>query len=332
MLERLLARWQLKLISLVLALFFWVIMNTENTVLRDVSVPLDIKIDENSILTGTPPRRVTVGLRGFESMLRSLDPVSLAFDVDLRDAPAGQRGIQLAASNLDGLPEGLEVSWIDPDRLRLNIERRMRRVLQVEPTFMGDPPQGYHLYGREILPDRVEVEGPESEVRSMTSIRTEPIPLEPHTKPFQTRVSALPESADVRVLDSRLMDVRIDVDVEPTEKSFRIPVVPLHAEGLLAEAEPSVLDVVISAPPALLGKLEPGAFRAVADATELGVAEDAQTVPVRLDYGDFPPRELGRIRALSIAPETVGVRLQPAPAGTGEESPVDSPAGGNPGA
>ncbi len=329
MLERLLARWQLKLLSIVLALFFWVIMNTENTVLRDVSVPLDIQIDESSILTGTPPRRVKVGLRGAESVLKALDPVSLTFDVDMRDAPPGQRGVQLAAANLDGLPKGVELSWIDPDRARLSIERRMRRVLPVEPLFMDDPPEGYHLYNRSILPDRVEVEGPESEVRGMTSVRTEPIPLDQRTQPFQTRVSALPESADVRVLDSRLMDVRIDIDVAPIEKTLRVPVVPVHSEGLQAEAEPAEVEVLLSAPPALIALLESGGIRAKADATQLGAAEEPHELPVSLEYGELPARELGRISARTTTPQTVSVRLTPAPAGTGADSPVDSPAGAN---
>ncbi len=162
MLDRLLSNWPLKLLALALAFAIWVSVTGENRVVRDVSVPLEILLSDDRVVASTTLTTVVARLGGPESLMRRLDPVPLAVHVDLTDALPGENHVQIATTDLVNVPRGVEVAFIEPDRFSLTVDRRLRRELEVDVTFLGHPPEGYHFYGVEVLPQSVVVEGPES--------------------------------------------------------------------------------------------------------------------------------------------------------------------------
>jgi len=249
MVDRVLSNWPLKLLALALAFAIWVSITGENRVVQDVSVPLEIRLSEDRVVASPTPTTLTARLRGAESLMRRLDPVPLAVRVDLSDAPLGQQDVQIARDDLVNVPRGVEVEFIDPDRFSLTLDRRMRRDLTVDVTFLGRPPEGFHFYGAEVLPKSIMVEGPESEVQEASMVRTNPIRLDQRTEPFNVRVTAVPEGTYVRVVDPRPLEVRVDVDAAPVERKLeRIPVQVVGApDGW--QASPAQLDVTISGPP-----------------------------------------------------------------------------------
>jgi YbbR domain-containing protein len=308
MLDRLLSNWPLKLLALALAFAIWVSVTGENQVVQDVSVPLDLRLSDDRVAASATPTTVTARLRGGESLMRRLDPVPLAVRVDLRGAPLGDQEVQIATTDLVNVPRGVEVEFIDPDRFPLTVDRRLRRDLEIEVTFLSSPPEGYHFYGAEVRPRSVVVEGPESELKQTAVIRTNPIRLDQRTEPFRERVSAVPEGTYVRLVDPRPLEVRVEVDVAPVERTLEgIPVeVAGASDG--ASVSPAVLDVTISGPPALVGRIRPDQVRVIADAGELESSSQAQRVDVRVEFANIPARDLPRIAAKGVSRRQVSVR------------------------
>jgi YbbR domain-containing protein len=124
MFDWLLRRWHLKLLALAIAFLVWVAVTGEGRGVQDFRVPVDFALGTGVTLAGAPPSSVTVRLRGPESLLRRTDPHDLSVRVDLRDAPSGDRTVQLSSRNVSGVPRDVEVSLIDPERLRLAIARK----------------------------------------------------------------------------------------------------------------------------------------------------------------------------------------------------------------
>jgi YbbR domain-containing protein len=309
MLERLLRNWPLKLLALGLAFAVWVAVTGDSRVLQVYPAPLDIKLPAGCVLAGSAPTKVSVSLRGPESLIRQVDPFKLAFRVDVTDAQPGQRNVQLVAESLVGLSRGIEVVQIEPDRLRLVVDRRMQRVLPVAPALVGAPPPGYTFYGAQVAPDTLEVEGPQTEVVGLDRIRTDPIHLEGRTAPFVVAVNAVPDRPGTRVIEPREISVQVEVDVAPVKAAFDSVPVVFAAQEYAATAQPSSVRVVLSGPPSVLRQIRPTQIRPVADVSGLVPRREPYAVRLRMEFAGVAAPDLARITVRSVSHPETDVRV-----------------------
>jgi YbbR domain-containing protein len=311
MLEILIRNWPFKLLSLALAFALWVAVTGENIIVQDYDVPLEIALGDGFTLVGSPPDSGDVRLRGPETLLRRINPLRHEMELllDLSEATPGERTIQLGPDNLLGLPRGVEVARIVPNRLSLVVDEQMQRTIPVAPSFMGEPPAGYSFYGVRVTPETLTVVGPKSKIEAVTRMRTDPIPLESRMEPFVARVGAVPDSPEIRVLDSRLLTVRVEVDVAPVEVVFDSVPVVLAGQVHEASMKPVALRVVLSGPPALLERIEAGQIRAVVDVSGLAPRAEPYDLIPRVEFMEMPASDVTRIGVKSVRPESVAIRL-----------------------
>jgi YbbR domain-containing protein len=310
MFDRLFARWPLKLFALGLAFATWLAVTGENRVIQFFEVPLDplgISVDDDLLVTSASTSTVRVRVRGPESLVRGIDPLRLAFHVDLRGAGAGERSILLTPDLLAGIPKELE-TWIEPERIAVRLDPKLRRSLTVVPLFMGQPPQGYQLYDFHVVPEQMDVEGPEASVRPLTRLRTEPIRLDHEQQPFAVRVPAVPDSPEVRLVDRTQPLVRVEIDQSPEEATYTVPV-RLRRRESGAQVEPAAVSVTLSGPPRLLRRIGPERVRAVADVGALAAGSRAHNVPLRVEVTDLEPQDRARVTVKSVSRREVVVRL-----------------------
>lgn len=309
MLDFLVRRWPIKLLALLIAFAIWVAVIGENRVIQDFRVPLDIALRSDAILLGEAPTSVMVRLRGPETLLQRVEPLGMEFRVDLRDAAAGQRNVQLSGSQLYGIPSGLEVASIEPMRLRVVVDKRAKLSLAVQPVLSGRPEAGYHCYGSIANPERLEVEGPRGSLAGLGRLRTDPIRLEGHYSPFTVRVGAVVEQPDVRVTDPKPVEVRVLVDEAPVEQSLDgVPVVFAN-QAFDSQASPAVVRAVLSGPRALLRSLGPGQVRAIADLAGLTPRSAPYAVSIRIDFANLAPEQRARLAVKSVSRPRVDIRV-----------------------
>jgi YbbR domain-containing protein len=302
MFDWLLRRWHLKLLALALAVAVWVAVTGEGRGVSDFHVPVDVVLGTGAALSGSPPTNVTVRLRGPDSLLRRVDPYDLSVRVDLRDSPGGDRTVPLLSRNVIGVPVDLEVALIDPDHVRLSIAKKKRREVPVVPTIAGKPPRGYQVYRAIARPEALLVEGPEARIGTIAKLNTEPIRVDDQTEAFMARVGAVPDNADVRVVDPRPLDVSVYIDLAPVEATIdRVPVVAV-GDGKLSIV-PAAVAVTVAAPSALIPKLRSGHMRAVVDASE-----PATGVSPRIELPGLDPEERAKVSVRGMFPKKVDVR------------------------
>jgi YbbR domain-containing protein len=310
MLERVVSNWPLKLLALGLAFAIWVSVTGEPWILQDFQVPLDLRLPRDLVAATNAPTTVAVRLRGRESQMRRIDPVPLALRVDLGGATPGDQDLQLSPEDLVGIPRGVDVDFVRPERVRLTLDRRMARDLLVEPTFIGRPATGFMVYGTEILPEVLSIEGPASQVADLEVLRTSPIHLDGRQAPFVARVGVVLDRPLVRVVDPRPLEVRVVVDARATERTFND--VPVTVTGALRQVRvvPSALDVTLSGPPGILNRLGPAQVRAVADATGLPPGRRDHAVDVRVVFENISAGDRTRIVVKSIERRRVLVTVE----------------------
>jgi YbbR domain-containing protein len=307
--EPLVRNWPLKLLAVLLAFAIWVGVTGENRIVQDFRVPVDIGLPDHLIPGEAPPSTVNVRLRGPETLFRRLDPLPLEVNVDLHEAGPGPRTVLLTPDNVAGVPDGLEVALIEPDRFRLLLDRRVRKVLPVVPAFVGQPSGGFAVYDVRIDPESLEVEGPESRVATLSRLRTDPIHLEGRTSSFSVHVSAVPASPEVRVVDPRLLQAEVDVDTAPASATFDGISVVLAGKVYEGSASPPTVSAILSGPPTLLRGFRSDQLRAVVDVQGLAPRPEPYRLPIRIELLDIPAAKLGRITVKSVSRPWVSVSL-----------------------
>ncbi len=110
--------WWLKLLSLGLALALWSSVHQAATVEIDVSVPLELRnVPAGMQVAAQTATRVTLGLRGPESLLSRMSYEELAVVADLEGFAVGHHRVDLSAE----VPPGVEVVRIIPSQVRLEL-------------------------------------------------------------------------------------------------------------------------------------------------------------------------------------------------------------------
>jgi YbbR domain-containing protein len=307
-LDWLLRRWRLKLLALGLAVAVWITVTGEGRGVQDFNVPVDVVLGTGATLTAPPPTRVTVRLRGPDSLLRRMDPYDLTLRVDLRDAAGGERVVPLTARNVAGVPRDVEVALIEPDRLRLAIAKKKRREVRVVPTIVGKPPRGYQVYRAVARPEALAVEGPEAKIAAATRLNTDPIRVDAQSEPFTTRVGAVPDVADIRVADARPLDVTVYIDLAAVDATIeKVPVVAAGASGPVVIV-PSSISVNVSAPSALIPKLRAGHVRAVVDLNGSAALPLVAGLPLRVELPGLDDEERAKVTVRTMSVKKADVR------------------------
>ena len=134
------------------------------------------------------------------------------------------------------------------------------------------------------------------------------IPLDDTTRRFIKQVSAVPDRPQVRLVDPQPLEVRVDVDVSPVERSFADLLVQPSTRNYDCRFRPAVAGVTLAGPPALLERISPAQIRVIGDVTDLTPSAGSRRVPIQVAV-DVPPEQSSRITVKVIRPHQTTVRL-----------------------
>ncbi len=252
----------LKLVSLLLAFFLWFSINvSERDAEGTVEMPLRVRQPAGYLVTNAPTKPITVTVRGPRTILDGVDERRSRIALDLDSAAQGDVRVELNTDMIrPELPRRLKVVRIEPARVKVRLERLVRRSLPVRPELAGLPPLGYTPV-TSVSPGEVDVSGPASKVEELKEIKTEPVDLRGAPDPLSRSV-LLSWAGD---LVSFVTDhVTVSVTFEPTVMSRKFDHVEVAVrnigEGLRARLVPPRIDLTVQGPQRVLSSynLEPG--------------------------------------------------------------------------
>lgn len=290
----------LKLLSIGVATLLWLVVTNDPVVERALRVGLELQRAPVGVeLVGDVPDAVAVRVRGTTSRLSGLAPGDLSVVVDLDGVKPGRRQFALTPTQVT-MPFGVEVIQITPASLALAFEATASVTVPVQPRLEGTPADGHSVTNVSVTPSQVRVLGPESAVRDLTTLFTEPVSLAQATQLVREVVTIDTASAGVRLDRGGTAVVTVTLSADTTERT--IAAVPIALRGGPAGR---------LSPPDAVVTVE-GARSVV---TSLGAADIALFVDAA---GDEPGRDLvvqaessPRFVVRSIRPATV--RFGPAP-------------------
>jgi YbbR domain-containing protein len=294
----------LKILAIALASVLWLTVAGEHVVERSLRAPLAVRNLPPSLeIVGDLPAAVDVRVRGSSAQLSRIDPGEVVAMVDLTNARIGTRLFHLRTDEVR-VPYGIEVAQVMPPTLSLTVEKSLRRTVPIVPATDGDPAPGF-VIGRMVAePSTVEIEGPESKVREVSSATTEPLQIDGKNERVRDVVTVGVSDSSVRLVQPVSATVVVEITPAPVERE--VPGVPVHWRNLGAglaspRIVPEIAKVTIRGPREALTKVRPDGIDAFVDLTGLGPGHYNLKVQVE------PPQDFG---LESVTPGTVTVTIK----------------------
>jgi YbbR domain-containing protein len=195
------------------------------------------------------------------------------------------------------------VTQIVPSTLALVLERSLTRTVPIVPATDGDPAPGFDTGAITSEPSTVQVIGPESRVRQLSSATTEPVVIRGSRSRVRDVVTVGVEDASVRLLQPQRATVVVEIVPSPIERD--VEGVPVRwrnlGNGLRARVSPTLARVTVRGQREVLAGLRPDSVEAFVDLTGLGPGQ--YNLRVQIDPSD-------RFGVGTIAPAVVAVTIR----------------------
>jgi len=202
--------WGLRLLALVLATLLW-FFGTLETREQESEKVIEASVTYSTprgLILLDPVQKVRVRLRGKTSKVRSLNPLAVDVLVSIGDTRRGQVDVSIGAENVI-VPEDIAVVSIEPNQLELRLDREVTQTLPVKFKVMGEPAAGARVQQIEVVPDRVQVSGPEARLRSIQWLTTSNVNLNGHALDFEETVAVISPDPLVKILQPTVVTVRV---------------------------------------------------------------------------------------------------------------------------
>jgi YbbR domain-containing protein len=277
------AHFGLKVVSLALAMLVWMMVSAQRSqVERGLRIPLELQnLPENLEMVDVPQEAVDVRVRGDADALGRLAAGDLVASIDLSSAQPGRRLFHLSPDRVKA-PFAVEVTQVEPSTVAIRFEASATRVVRVQPSVEGEPAEGYIVGDTAAQPKTVEVVGPESALRHVTEVITEPVPVTGAKAAVHAVVPIGVVEQGVRLKSVRSVTVNVDVILAPAERQLNVPVRLRNLDaGLTAVVDPPAVKIRARGSRAAIDKLKDNSVGAFVDLE--GVGEGDYGLPVRLD-------------------------------------------------
>jgi len=223
----LLLNWPVKILSLVAAVMLYYINYYSNLTNLKIEVPIEVFIPSEYAHTAPYTKTTIIAIRGnaglgvekltvddFEVVAMLVDENSIKINEPLNiNLMYNKKGKALALDPLSVL--------MTPSRITIKVEKRITRTVEIVPDYKKPSlPEGYYLTAYKLTPDKIRITGPESRVKAIDKITTEPIVLENRKKDFVINVKPLLPNSYVTTVDFSYLEYSATIAGILTEKSF----------------------------------------------------------------------------------------------------------------
>ncbi|HJO04743.1 MAG TPA: CdaR family protein [Acidobacteriota bacterium] len=303
----------LKLVSLALALGLWSVVPDADVPHIVSSVPVQLQnIPSDLALLDPAALTVEVTVRGMPARTRDLTPGQLSPQIDMFGAVVGDNVITLDASDIDR-PFGVSVERIDPPRLRIQLDEKVRVDLPINAVVEGSPATGFDIGDKIVEPATVSVTGPASRVAELTSLSTEIVNVAGRREPVTREVAVLTDDPLVTVDERDRVTMTIVISESAVPRRLDGITVEIVADEYRVVVNPGEIGIVLRGPPSLLDALGPADIVARLDASDLAPRAEDYRVEPQIEFADTSLSD--RIEIMAITPQSridVHVYDQPA--------------------
>jgi uncharacterized protein (TIGR00159 family) len=199
-----------KLGTFVLVFVCWLVITARQGEITTIVAPVQFRNLPESLLLGKSSLdSVELQLKTISSLIPLPKEGDVVAEINLSTMREGTNQVVFRKEDFN-LPSGVVITRIKPAAMRVTVEKRMRKLVRVEPRFTDAPADNLRLKKYKVSPSMVMIEGPASILSQLESLRTEEISLDV-TAGARTVEKRLVVPAQLRALYDDQVKVRIVV-------------------------------------------------------------------------------------------------------------------------
>ncbi len=200
-------RFSLQFWAVVIAVALWLQVHGQGEGSLSMDVPLQVQgLPMDMVIVNDLPDHVRITVNGLQTRLRDLRQEDLTVPINVSDMTSPgvvERALQLSEVSL---PVGLRIEKVQPDRLKLQVDRMVKRSIPVRDHF--ELPEGWHARNVTLTPKNVELTGPEVWLEALREVETSPIRPDLKSGIFETKTGVeSPSGKAIRLVDSKVQIV-----------------------------------------------------------------------------------------------------------------------------
>lgn len=163
----------LKIASVILAVILWILASSRGQSEMFIDVPLEfINVPSGFEMVYTSNKLTTLKVKGPESTIKNIKPTDIQVFIDLEKAKKGESIYYITRDNIQA-PYTITILNISPSSVKIKTEEIAVKTVKVVPVITGVPEKGYSVKGIDVVPEKIDITGARSEVRSTKKISTE---------------------------------------------------------------------------------------------------------------------------------------------------------------
>ena len=219
----------LKLLSLILALTVFLLVNSDRDREITLHVGVSYTLPEDKVLVSERLPEVRVTVRGPWRLLRRFDEREVdRVNLDLTRASGGDVPI---TTDMVRVPSGLSVVSISPRSFRAAFEKRADKTVPVTVAASGRPLHGYTVGTVTVTPATTVVRGAQGVIAATSAVRGRDVRVDGHSDSFEIETELLPPEG-VEVEPGNRAMVRVEIKEELVTRKLGPLVVELKGEGV----------------------------------------------------------------------------------------------------
>lgn len=246
----------IKFLSFILALALWFYVTNQGKTEISFSIPLQFtNIPKGLELLESSAEYITLRARGSADKMRNLSPQKIQASIDLSNSKRGESIFYFTPDNFN-LPKGVSVANITPPDTKINLEETLNREVSIIPELKGEAPYGYKVKKVRLTPDVLKIAGPNSVVKKVHEIHTNPIDISELAEDSFKPVSFQLPQQPLRIIQTKPYYAHITLEEILGTKDF--PGIPITINNSTDNVllEPPEIKVVLKGPLALLRSLK----------------------------------------------------------------------------
>jgi len=205
-----------KVISFILVFIIWGFIVGKQRAEMWLTVPLEYyNMPASMEITGELVNKVEVGIRGLPGVISGITQEQIRAHVDLSKSSHGTSYLRLSPENIR-LPLGAEITKINPSSIRIRLEEVKTHSIPVKVHFTGKLPNSLRLKTTLVEPPFLVLQGPESLLKNVREILTEPVDLSSVKENMKIPVGVDVNFPQIRLVPNQPSKVSVEIKVEKT--------------------------------------------------------------------------------------------------------------------
>jgi YbbR domain-containing protein len=199
----------LKFLSVVLAITVFLLVNTDKEQEITAKIGVGYNMPDDKVLVSDRIDELRVTIRGPRRRLQHFDETKIPrVDIDLS---RGDSGNVLITPDMIHMPSGLTITSITPRTVHVAFDKRVEKIVVVEPKTDGQPQHGFFMASAKPNPATIQVRGAESALATLSAVSTAAMSIESRTESFVAETQVVPPDG-VDVIGSPRVSVAVQID------------------------------------------------------------------------------------------------------------------------